>query len=53
MTAITDGGDLQQMNMFLSQRKLNAQIDLIETKGPVHCPQFTMRLSVRDQNSKH
>lgn len=52
MTEISDGGDLRQLNEFLSQRKMKSLFHLIDTTGPSHCPLFTMRLSICDQTGK-
>lgn len=49
MTAITDGGDLVQLNQFLAQRRMYSLFHLIDSTGPPHCPVFTMRLSICDQ----
>lgn len=53
MTRITDGGDLKQLNEFLSQQKMKSLFHLIDSSGPAHCPLFTMRLSICDQAGKN
>lgn len=52
MSAVGADGDLLQLNQILMPRQMKSVFNVIDSKGPAHCPLFTIRLSIYDKDGK-